>query len=158
MERTAKEIAAGISRLLRESKSLPESASKQTSGLSLTLTRKHLNELWRRMAQIYGHKWVSNYGTTDTDDTWRLVLCGVQPEQLSVGLRACAESEDDWPPTAPQFRRMCFGGVKESMPIEHAMIESDEVKAHRRELAREYRKKWQEMGLLRKNPASTAGQ
>ena len=107
---------------------------------------------------MYGHKWVSSYGPTDEDDTWRLVLCGVTPEMLPKGLRACADGKHEWPPSAPEFRRMCVGGPRyldpcemaSRMPITQAMIESDEVKEKRKATAAEYRAKWIEMGLMRK--------
>lgn len=71
-----------------------------------------LETLWRRLAAIYGHRWVSNYGSNPEGvggDTWRHGLAGMTGDQLATGLRACALSGEGWPPTLPEFRALCFG-------------------------------------------------
>lgn len=67
------------------------------------------------MAALYGHRWTSNYGTRDDGDTWLHALRGVTPGQLADGIRSCVNraaerrrvGDEDWPPTAGEFRAMC---------------------------------------------------
>lgn len=66
--------------------------------------------LWLRMTELYGHKWTSVHGESDTSDTWGKVLFGLGREQLAAGMQACAKSDDPWPPSAPEFRAMCEAG------------------------------------------------
>jgi hypothetical protein len=80
-----------------------------------------MNELWRRMTAIYGHKWSSQYGDCDADDTWAKGLADITPEQLGHGLRECLKvgsdrkrtGDEDWPPTLGEFRAYC-------KPVRHA--------------------------------------
>lgn len=66
--------------------------------------------LWLRMTELYGHKWTSVHGESDTSDTWGKVLFGMSREQLAAGMQACARSDDPWPPSAPEFRALCEAG------------------------------------------------
>lgn len=71
--------------------------------------------LWTRMGQIYGHRWFSAYGeyaqadgrATNTVETWRKGLAGITPEQVAAGLEACLAQGAEWPPTLPEFRKLC---------------------------------------------------
>lgn len=71
------------------------------------LTERHIELLWERMAKIYGHRWVSSYGETD-DGTWLSGLFDVTPDQVRAGLEKLRVSAQGWPPTLPEFRRMCL--------------------------------------------------
>jgi hypothetical protein len=73
----------------------------------LTLTDHDMGTLWERMTQMFGHRWVSAYGASDTDNVWLACLDGLSPEQLRSGMRAVARGGEAWPPTAPQFRKLC---------------------------------------------------
>ena len=74
-----------------------------------------VDELWRRMTAIYGHKWASQYGDSDADNTWAFGLDGVTGEQFADGLHHCISmsadrvrtGEEDWPPTLGEFRAFC---------------------------------------------------
>ena len=75
-------------------------------------SQNSMDQLWRHMSQIYGHKWTSAYtadpaGSAAT--TWSKGLSGLSGRQLADGLAACIASADQWPPTLPQFRMMCLG-------------------------------------------------
>lgn len=69
------------------------------------------------MADIYGHRWTSQYGDTDERNTWARALADLSADQLAVGLRRCVEigadraqtQREDWPPTAGEFRGYCLG-------------------------------------------------
>lgn len=74
------------------------------------LNEKHIGELWKRMAAVYGHRWVSSFGETDLDKTWLLGLQDLEPSLLAVGLESCIKNrQDSWPPSLPEFRRLCLG-------------------------------------------------
>jgi len=73
------------------------------------LTENHIAQLWGKMARVYGHRWVSGFGESD-DGTWLDGLKGLVPENLADGYREMIDSREyDWPPTLPEFRRLCFG-------------------------------------------------
>ena len=70
------------------------------------------DRLFERMASLYGHRWVSQYGAAFDGiaaDTWGAALSGVTNQQIADGLRSCVAEGDEWPPSAPRFRSMCFG-------------------------------------------------
>lgn len=65
------------------------------------------------MMEFYGHKWASMYGETfeasgSAGLTWQKGLAGVVPGNLADGLRKCLDREDPWPPTLPEFRKLCL--------------------------------------------------
>lgn len=79
--------------------------------MSESLSREHLDELWRRMSRIYGAAWVSGYGSSD-DDTWLRGLHDFTPQDLAIGLEACTLQKPDedgnlFPPNLPKFRALC---------------------------------------------------
>lgn len=95
-------------------------------GQSSAASSKAMENLWLMMTSLYGHKWVSVQGLSDvkldaagkpTADSgiWGKVLAGMTGKNLAKGIAACVErgklrlarGEEDWPPTAPEFRAMC---------------------------------------------------
>lgn len=62
--------------------------------------------LWRRMTELYGHKFTSAYGD-EPNDTWARALAHTTGRQIANGLQACFRREDNWPPTLPEFVEMC---------------------------------------------------
>jgi hypothetical protein len=59
---------------------------------------------------MYGHKWVSSYGAdVDPDRVWQATLSDLSPDQIKHGLRRCTQDMLDWPPSAPEFRKLCLG-------------------------------------------------
>lgn len=64
------------------------------------------------MAALFGNTWVSSYGASPAGigaDTWAKALAGVTPLQIANGLRETLVLGSDFPPSAPRFRRLCFG-------------------------------------------------
>lgn len=66
------------------------------------------------MTEIFGHRWTSTYGETDTaiigaGRTWATALAGMGPEQIRRGIAAAALGADPWPPSLPAFRALCLG-------------------------------------------------
>ena len=77
-------------------------------------------QLWEKLSRIYGHRWTSGFGEAD-DGTWLTGLRDLLPEELAAGLRACIRREDDWPPTLPEFRRLCLGYEDKTLAVERAI-------------------------------------
>jgi hypothetical protein len=70
-----------------------------------------MDKLWIKMAEMYGHRWTSNFGVSaDQGHSWATVLKGLTREQLANGLNELAERADkfDWPPPANVFRALCM--------------------------------------------------
>jgi len=67
------------------------------------------------MAEVYGHKWVSQYGeSTDTKgyltsaaNTWAEGLSSLSLEAISKGFSKMVNAGDPWPPSLPEFIQMC---------------------------------------------------
>jgi len=84
-----------------------------------------IDELWRRMTSIYGHKWLSSFGPSDIDGTWARGLAGVSNKEISHGLVQCVmrskdrakTGDEDWPPTLGEFRALCT--YEKSKPAYH---------------------------------------
>ena len=113
-----------------------------------------MSNLWERMGYIFGHKFSSTYGESATNSdnslteaarTWGSGLRGLTGEQVARGLRECVDCGASWPPTLPEFVKMCKGEGENEFGInyipeyhrkEHRrerLIESDENKeAHRK--------------------------
>ena len=91
--------------------SLPASASATSEkrynveGERLTL----LELLWKRMTEIYGHRWTSAYGSTPVDG-WDMCVSGLEPEQIRSGLKKMVLNPEyqKWPPAALEFRALCL--------------------------------------------------
>lgn len=65
-----------------------------------------LSELWIRMTELYGHRWLSQYGETPAD-TWIRGLADMSTADLGTGIIACVKSGESWPPSLPEFRAYC---------------------------------------------------
>ena len=104
-----------------------DQGSQEPARPEKTLSQPRLEErviarLWTRMAQIYGHRWVSAYGFVTNDDneltgtanTWghALSIHGITERDLKRAFRALL-TKDGWPPTLPEFINLC----KASKPL-----------------------------------------
>jgi len=85
-----------------------QQSSKSNSQPGIEINSDDIAEIYRRMTRLYGHKFVSNFGTSD-DGTWLMALTGLKRNDLSRGLTALMKRADDWPPSVPMFKRMCLG-------------------------------------------------
>jgi len=74
------------------------------------VTAGTIRQLWARMGAIYGHKWISSYGESDTDGTWLTVLGDLQPMQIKTGCERTVTVHRAWPPTLIEFRDLCTRG------------------------------------------------
>lgn len=106
MEHVASHLPTKLS-----SSSSPDSRA-ETSSTPRLQSQNAMDQLWKHMAQIYGHKWTSAYTANPAGAaaaTWSKGLSGLSGRQLADGLAACIATAEPWPPTLPQFRMMCLG-------------------------------------------------
>jgi hypothetical protein len=74
------------------------------------LDRSLVRTVWHLMGSLFGHRWVSAYGAdVDPDNVWAASLAGIDEQQVRSGMRALVEKGYDWPPSAPEFRKLCEG-------------------------------------------------
>ena len=112
------------------------------------LNNKIMINLWERLTHIYGHKFASAYGEsaiegnnlTEAARTWASGLRGLAGEQIATGLRECINCGASWPPTLPEFVKMCKGDGENEFGLNYIpeyhrkenrrerLIESDENK------------------------------
>ncbi|USE35997.1 hypothetical protein [Endozoicomonas sp. SCSIO W0465] len=62
--------------------------------------------LFSTMTALFGQKWTSAYGLADRNGEWLKTLDGLHPTQLELGLNR-VRLAGKWPPTAPEFRKLC---------------------------------------------------
>ena len=123
----AKRAAAQLSESLTRTQSSPTARSTRTCDEELAA------RLWRRLAAMYGHRWTSSYGIEDSG-TWSAVLAGLTPEQVGRGLRRVADSGEEWPPSAPQFRALCLQSREQAAAYrEHVALPMPRLPADRHE-------------------------
>ena len=101
----------------QQGKCVPQSSGHDKRGL----TRAAVETVWQLMGSLYGHKWVSSYGAeVDPDHVWSATLYGLTEPQIRHGMRQCVDQALDWPPSAPEFRKLCTDAS--SVSWEHARI------------------------------------
>ena len=121
--------------------------SSATRGMDADLPARAVVALWGRFTHVFGNRFESMYGPaldesgklTPVAMTWARSLRGCSPEQLAAGLVACMKSGREWPPTLPEFWKLCHPAPK---PLIHRELPalprkpSEEARAAgRRELA-----------------------
>lgn len=100
------------------------SATNNSALLAEPLSDKIICHTWQRMLSIYGHKWSSHLGLaddgtgliTDSAKTWQKGLAGVTLEQLKYGFDMLIFKNHDWPPSLPEFRKLCLSNVNSELP------------------------------------------
>jgi hypothetical protein len=75
-----------------------------------------MSQFWAKMIGLYGYKWTSQMGDvldgnhlSITAKTWREGLAGLTRKQIGKGFSALLEKTLEWPPSLPEFRRLCIG-------------------------------------------------
>lgn len=112
------EVGSDLSQRSNESSAPPEPTIEPMS-------QSLVDELWRRMTRIYGHRWLSNFGERD-DGTWAAGLRGITAQHLAAGFRATVDSGEYWPPSLPQFRALCLGLPNQSAAVAAALCTYNE--------------------------------
>ena len=72
----------------------------------LATNNRRASRLWQRMAELYGHKWTSSMGQSP-NESWLRAVSALSDEQLKTGINACLYSDDEWPPSLPEFVGRC---------------------------------------------------
>lgn len=118
---------------------------------------KLMLNLWERLNHIYGHKFSSAYGESAFNDnglteparTWASGLLGVTGEQIANGLRECVNCGESWPPTLPEFVRICKGKSLNGFGLDYIpeyhrqikqperLLSSDARNEHRKKIGKE---------------------
>ena len=104
--------------------SKPESYESRKNELLIELSDKMICNIWQRMATIYGYKWVSHMGNadsgngilTDASKTWQKGLRGVTIEQIKYGFDVLIFKNHEWPPSLPEFRKLCLSNMISGVP------------------------------------------
>lgn len=64
------------------------------------------------MAEIWGHKWGSQYGANaNYDGEWAEMLLSLSMQEIARGLEVEKRSEYEWPSPVPVFRKNAEGGA-----------------------------------------------
>ena len=66
--------------------------------------------LWKRMRESFGQSWVREYGDVNGEaiHTWMGGLAQFSEQQIARGVKSAMEWTDTFPPTLPQFKKMCL--------------------------------------------------
>ncbi|MBV2132030.1 hypothetical protein KRX52_04365 [Pseudomonas sp. MAP12] len=67
---------------------------------------------------MYGHRWTASFGVSaDQGHAWAATLAGLTGAQIANGLAGLVERGDEWPPSAPDFRKLCEGASPEALGL-----------------------------------------
>lgn len=87
------------------------------------LPQSLVESVWQLMGSMYGHRWTSSFGdSVDPDRVWAATLAGLDEAQVRHGMRQCVAQGHEWPPSAPEFRKLCTGTSDVSW--EHKRVEA----------------------------------
>ena len=111
-------------------------APTSSGSLTRSLPRELVAMVWQLMSSLYGHTWVSSYGAeVDPDHVWAATLYGLAESQIRYGMRQCVDQALDWPPSAPEFRKLCTDAS--SVSWEHARIAAADREARHKAITHE---------------------
>ena len=71
--------------------------------------------MWARMSTYFGSLWESQYGDVNDQSIygWQGALWPLSENQIAVGIKACQDWKDKFPPTFGQFKALCLSGPSE---------------------------------------------
>jgi hypothetical protein len=83
-----------------------------------------IGHIWKRMLSIYGYKWESHLGRpvddrgqmSDVARTWQKGLAGITVEQIKHGFDVLIFKNHPWPPSLPEFRKICLSAEQSNIP------------------------------------------
>ena len=70
------------------------------------MRKKAMIRLWQVLSELYGHKFISQYGD-EPSQVWARALENVGFENIKRGIERLPERKDEWPPTAIEFFNLC---------------------------------------------------
>jgi hypothetical protein len=99
--------------------------NKASASSTEIFSDKVMTKIWVRMLAIYGHKWASHLGAAVDSDgrlsesarTWQQGLVGVSLENLKTAFDALVLEKHEWPPSLPEFRKLCLSGIRGDAPL-----------------------------------------
>ena len=99
-----------VGNYLRQSEQSKQKIASRTNGSS-PIPDRVIARFWTRMAEVYGHKWASQYGEVSTESgeltsaakTWAQGLSKLSMDEISSGFSGLLDREDGWPPSLPEF-------------------------------------------------------
>lgn len=108
---------------MKDSKSVSEESKASASSTEI-FSDKVMTKIWVRMLAIYGHKWASHLGAavdadgrlSESAHTWQQGLVGVSLENLKTAFDALVLKNQEWPPSLPEFRKLCLSGIRADAP------------------------------------------
>ena len=77
-----------------------------------------IDKFWKRMTQIFGHKWTSSFGATPSKP-WADSINRLQANEIKHGLDVMMKDNDEWPPTLKTFLKMCKSYRYRQTTIKH---------------------------------------
>ena len=83
-----------------------------------------ISELFIWMAAVYGRTWTSQYAGETAKvaaAAWSEGLSELSDGHVEAGRHAVLKRGGDWPPSLPEFRRLCLGLGEAGAAIEAAM-------------------------------------
>tara|TARA_R100000656_G_scaffold103546_3_gene75378 strand:+ start:81 stop:521 length:441 start_codon:yes stop_codon:yes gene_type:complete len=96
-------------------KQLPPLHESKLASLPKSHQIRVITRFWQRMAQIYGHRFHSAWGScandngtiTDTADLWLQGLSKYSMDEIKNGITKLIDKGLEWPPTLPEFMHLC---------------------------------------------------
>ncbi len=71
------------------------------------ITPKQIADLFGTMIGLYGAKWTREHGLADRTGQWLETLKDLHPQKFAMGINRVRLTGKDWPPSAPEFRKLC---------------------------------------------------
>lgn len=93
------------------------------------MNREKIATLWLQLSEIYGTRFVNQYGEKDHSGLWHQALSDIPEACLQLGLMAMLHDIrfETWPPNCTQFRHLCLSHLKaEELPNVHRAF--DEIR------------------------------
>lgn len=97
---------------------------------SKALPSAWIDRLFSRFSAMYGSRFADLWRGADADEVravWAVDLGDLSPQEIAAGVEACKSR--DWPPTLPEFRKLC----RPPLDCERAFHEAAE-QMHNREM------------------------
>ena len=128
-----------VGNYLQQSEQSKQKIVSRTNGSS-PIRDRIIARFWTRMAEVYGHKWVSQYGEVSTENgdltsaakTWAQGLSKVSVEEIGQGFTKLLERQDGWPPSLPEFialaRQDGASYHRPAVALPPAVMSQDEVR------------------------------
>ena len=74
------------------------------------------------MTEMYGHRWTASFGDSPSEK-WAHFVDRADDAMLTRGLSALVKRGDDWPPSLPEFIRLCRPEKRENAAMYHCPLD-----------------------------------